>query len=107
EERRGDLVSALDHWRQGIVLLPAGDPRLAPARERETALDKRIPRLSIALDASVPAGALVTLDGAPVARESAGASRPVNPGRHTVVISAPGRADWSTTVTLSEGQQSQ
>lgn len=105
DERRGDLVSALKHWRIGISLLSPGDDRVAPARERELALDRRIPRIQLTLDTSVPREAVVMVDGVAVPFEVAGAPRPLNPGAHTVAVSAPGYVSFSTQVTLVEGQQ--
>jgi len=107
EERRGDLVGALKHWRAGITLLPPGDERVAPAREREVSLDKRVPTLGLTLDPTVPREAHITIDGAAVPFEVAGSPRPLNPGQHTVAVSATGRASFTTLVTLTEGQRSQ
>lgn len=104
DERRGDLLAALQHWRLGISLLPAGDERIAPAREREVAIDRRIPRVQLVLDAGVPREARIAVDGVEIPFEVAGAPRPLNPGSHTISVSAPGRPAAQVPVTLTEGQ---
>ncbi|WP_437585417.1 hypothetical protein [Sorangium sp. So ce1000] len=65
--------------------------RGAEARERAAAMEQKLPRVAIVVSDEVKAlpGLEVTLDGA--AAPGAGAARPVEPGRHRVAATAPGR----------------
>lgn len=74
----------------------------ATAKAELTALLKRIPRVEIIVSGAGPAGAEITLDGAPT---QAGQAVPRDPGIHTVVVSVPGREPVLRTVTLKEGAQ--
>jgi tetratricopeptide (TPR) repeat protein len=105
EERRGQLASAWEHFNQLHDTLPANDDRRSLARSRADSVAARVPHLRIALDKSVPADATIQRDGVAVDRAAVGVAVPVDPGKHTLVVRAPDRADWSTDVTLAIGQQ--
>ncbi|MFT3769347.1 MAG: hypothetical protein QM820_28245 [Minicystis sp.] len=106
EERRGRLATALARWKQGVTRLEdkPKDSRLALARERVASLEKRAPRLSIALDAAAAAGVGARLDDQPIKTLPA-ADLPVDPGQHRISFTAPGHPEQSTTVTLAEGEK--
>lgn len=66
------------------------------ARERVAVLEKQLHRVKF--DAKLlPANGAMTLDGQPLSREVADTALPLDPGSHSLVASAPGHADWSTT----------
>jgi hypothetical protein len=72
------------------------------ARERMAALEPKLSRLTIALDAdtaNVP-GLVVKRDGQPVGRGAWGTGVPLDPGEHVVEATAPGKQPFSTTVTI-------
>ena len=50
-----------------------------------------------------PEQAKVSMDGVALKREQIGVARRCNPGKHTIVASAPGAAEVEKTITLAEG----
>lgn len=80
--------------------------RAAAAKERAVALEAKLPRLAVELapGAGRPAGLKITRDGAPVGEGSLGTLIPVDPGDHTVSAEAPGKAPFTETVRVGEGE---
>ncbi|UQA58467.1 tetratricopeptide repeat protein [Polyangium aurulentum] len=103
EEHEGRLVTAVQYWKEGIVVLEPGDKRLAPSKKRLAETEPRIPKLTIQVAANLPKDARVTLDGKDV--EAVGKEIPVNPGEHTVALSAPKRADQKVKVKIAERER--
>jgi len=106
EEQLGHTATAWQHWRSAADQLPSGDKRRATAVSRAGALEKMLPRLTIALASEAPADAEVKRDGVRLGRASLGLPLPVDPGRHLVVISAPGREprEYEATLKAKESQ---
>src|SRR5688572_28640696 len=63
EELIGELADAWMHWQQAAAALPEGDERVAIAKDRLSALEKRLPRLQISLAKDAPSGTRVERDG--------------------------------------------
>ncbi len=105
DERQRRLTSAIARWQQGIALLPASDVRVAVARERLAGVRRRIPRVTLRIDPEVPAAARVDLDGAPLARGEVEGDHPLDPGRHVIVVTAPGHVEVERAFTLEEGER--
>ena len=105
EEQQTKLVSALAHWKEALELLPPNDERVAVTKERMATLEKKLPRLTIKLEADSPKGTRVTLDGRDVADDSIGTPVPVDPGQHALSVIAPNRVDQRSTVTVIEGEK--
>ncbi|WP_437475928.1 hypothetical protein WME75_25045 [Sorangium sp. So ce1014] len=99
-ERAGRLASAWALYTEIDVAEAAGGDakRGAEARERAAAIAQKLPRLAILVSDEVKAlpGLAVTLDG--VAERELWAARPVEPGKHRVSASAPGRQAFSREV---------
>lgn len=102
EERLGRLARAWTLFGEVTQRLPATDKRHAVAQKRAAALEPRLPKLSVKLDASAPAGTRVVRDGVELGSASLGTALPVDPGEHVVVVSAPGRADRQFKLIISE-----
>ena len=107
EQRLGELVAAQGHAAQGreMARQQSDQELVAIADEQLTAIDKRLPRLTIRVSPEAPAGTTVLLDGAPVDATSIGAAVSVNPGAHIVVVSAANRADRRFDMTMDEGDR--
>lgn len=102
EEKVGRLAAAWEHARAAADQLPPSDDRQKLARDLHEALDKRLPRLVLRpTAASDRAG--VRLDGVALGAASFGVPLPMDPGRHEVVVRAPGHLDRVVSVELGEG----
>ncbi len=104
EEQLGRLASAWQHLQEGLDRLEPTDPRHAPARASAAALEARVPRLTVRL-ASTSTEAHVLRDGVELSSVSLGTPLPVNPGRHTIVVRASGRAEAKVDIDLAEGEK--
>jgi hypothetical protein len=106
EEHRGELANAYAHWQQAIDRANAGhDERLAYLQGRLGALDPRVPKLTIRRAAGAPSDTAITRDGIALGEASQGLALPVDPGKHTVIASAPGRAAKTYALELREGER--
>lgn len=105
EQRRGRLAMALRQWQQAINLAKAtNDERLEVAMERHAALEPRVPKLTVRLEPGAPDGVVVMREDVELGRASLGRALPVDPGRHVIVVTAPGHEDSRQTVLLREGE---
>jgi hypothetical protein len=95
EEKSGRLVSAAKRWAEGLELLEPGDERMAFAKDRAAALDKRLPRLRVSVDRGPELNSAeeirVAIDGVEMPASEAKSPRPVDPGSHEIVASAGGK----------------
>jgi hypothetical protein len=104
EENRGRLVAAAAHFDTAARLFHSGDPRVAYAVQRGLAVAARLPKLVLRLALGSPASATVECDGAIIDAAALGRPTPMDPGRHSIVVRAPGTPDARTTFQLSEGE---
>jgi hypothetical protein len=105
EEHLGLVASAWQHWREAAEQLKPKDTRVALAKKHAAALEPRLPRLTLRMEASAPPGVTVFRDGVELGKASLGLPVPVNPGEHTIVVKAQGRQDRSFSATLGEAEQ--
>jgi hypothetical protein len=103
EEHRGKVATAWQLFRQVVDSLPTSDERSPIAATRASALEKRLPRMTVRLVGQVPAGVKVTRNDVELSEASLGSALPVDPGAYTVTVSAPGRATATSSVTIAEG----
>ena len=75
--------------------------REAYARRAAGELEPKLVRLVIDVAEPAPPDLSIERDGKRIDHAQWGSAVPVDPGTHRVVASAPGRARWQTTVTLS------
>jgi hypothetical protein len=81
----------------------AGQPeREQVARQRAAALESRLAHLVLAVAAPAP-GLVVERDQVTVPPSSWGVALPIDPGVHTIKVTAPGKRSWSTEVRVPEG----
>lgn len=78
---------------------------LALAEEQIAAIEKRLARLTIRLGGDHVSDVSVNRDGATLGPASIGAALPISPGKHSIVVRAPGRTDRAYEVTLAEGDE--
>ncbi len=105
EHRRGNLATAWELFQAAEREMTPTDDRLSFAQEQAAALDARVPRLTLRLAAGAPEQTTVRIAYLQVGAAGFGVPLPMNPGRHELVVSAPGYAPQSHTVVLAEGQR--
>jgi len=109
-ERNGQTASAWATFQEAenAARQASHDDWAERAHAHVVALDPRLERLVVAVDPrALVRGLAVQRDGIPVEASAWGLPIPVDPGRHEVRASAPGKLDWSTTVELrTEGASS-
>jgi len=82
--------------------------RIKFAEERIAALDPKLSRLTLVLAPEVNEPELtLALDGVAIGRAALGVPTPVDPGKHRVEASAPGKKPWSTSVELGAAADTQ
>jgi hypothetical protein len=98
-EKVGRTASAWALFLDVAAAAKAGNQpqREAAARERAKAIEPRLTRLRIDLP-NAPADAKVERDGQDVGKAAWGMAVPVDPGRHVIQVTAPGKNPWSDEV---------
>jgi hypothetical protein len=102
-ERQGKLATAWLEYSDVIAgaRRDGRQDRVDYANERVAALEPRLSRLTLVLAAGADdPSLLVELDGASFGRAAIGAPTPVDPGKHTVRASAPGKKPWQQEITI-------
>lgn len=77
------------------------DKRVKDATTREKALESKLARLVVQAG-DKPEGLVVKRDKKVVDLATLGSAVPVDPGKHTIEVEAPGREPWSTTVDVPD-----
>jgi hypothetical protein len=103
-EQLGELASAWQRYLEVKDKLEPGDSRLEVVTERIASLERRLPKLTLENDGSIP-GMVALRDDKEVGAATFGVPLPVDPGKHTIVVRARGRRDNVITVELAEGEQ--
>jgi hypothetical protein len=103
-EKGGRTASAWAAYQEALSFAKRDrrDEREQRAKERISALEPKLSRLTVKVPAPVAAlpGLVVTRDGTPLAKAAWGASVPVDPGEHVVEAMADGREKATTRVTV-------
>lgn len=105
EKKLGQLGKALQHLEELLPQLPAGDERRDIVRESLAEIKPKVPYLRIVLRADSPAGTVVAYDNAELAPTMIGTDLPVDPGKHVVVVEAPGLPDRKYDIVMEEGKR--
>lgn len=86
EERRGLIAMAWTHFTEAQWQFRPGDARAEFAKQRADALDKRVPRITIRLEAETPSDVKVFRDDQELGAPSIGVALPVEPGPHVITV---------------------
>ncbi len=105
EEKLGKISSAWKRFQKVLAELPAEDPRRSFVTQRIAEIEPRVPRLWIVVAPGTSAMAKVVLDGAELAPASLGTELRLDPGKHIIVVSAPGRPERRYTTNVEEGKR--
>jgi hypothetical protein len=78
------------------------------AEQKSKALEPKLSKLSINLHPDADGSALtISRDGTTMSAAELGVAIPVDPGKHEVTVTAPGKEKWSTSVDVGEGGQTE
>ncbi|HEY6462896.1 MAG TPA: hypothetical protein VIY73_22150 [Polyangiaceae bacterium] len=105
EEDMGKLADAWERYGEVVDRMPDTDERRVIAAEHKAALTRQLPWLTVVLSPAAPPGTHVTQDGVELAGPSLGVPLPVDPGRHEVIVRAPGCAPRIFVVELAKAQR--
>jgi hypothetical protein len=102
-EKAGRIASAWAAFQEGKELAQTRrDPRASVAEQRVKELEPRLCRLSIIVPESARVQGLeIRRDGIVVGEALWGSAVPVDPGKHVLEASAPGRKPWKGTVQVT------
>jgi hypothetical protein len=103
-EKENKLSLAWEAWQEALRLLRSDDDRRPEVERRAKELDARLPRLVVVLAPDAPAGCEVTRDGAALGSAVLGVPIPVDPGKHVIAVTAPGRTPAQFEIDLAEGK---
>jgi hypothetical protein len=104
-ERQGKLASAWLEYTDAIVAsrLDRRQDRVDFATERAAVLEPKLSRLTLTLAHDADQTSLtLELDGASFGLAAIGAPTPVDPGKHTVRASAPGKLTWQHDISIGK-----
>ncbi|MBI4701582.1 MAG: hypothetical protein HY744_10565 [Deltaproteobacteria bacterium] len=108
----GRVASAVAHYREYLGLFERmnamqklkqkGRDKMAEKQIKE--LGPQVPQLTLTLPAAVPEGVTVNREGVVVPPASRGVALPVDPGRHRIEVSIPGRGARVQEVEIAKGE---
>lgn len=102
EELRGHLATSWDLFRGAYEKLPPNDPRHDYAKAQADRLEPRLPHLTLTLAAGAPADTKVREDETEYSGAAFGVPLPVDPGKHELVVEAPGHENRTLSIELRE-----
>lgn len=109
-ERVGKTATAWAQYKEiaSLARQSGSKEREELAEQKSKALEPKLSKLSISLHSGADASTLtITRDGTTVSSAELGVAIPVDPGKHDVSVTAPGKKKWSTTVEVGEGGQTE
>ncbi|WP_437730595.1 hypothetical protein [Sorangium sp. So ce1335] len=104
-ERIGKMASAWAQFLEVAARVRATGDRAkeAKARERAAAVQPKVSRLTVVVEAAGTPGLEVKRNGAPVGPGQWGVPMPVDAGIHAIEASAPGKRTWTAQVEVKPG----
>lgn len=107
EEQAGRKATAWSRWQELVDLLRSTptDPRYAVAQQHVAALGAKLSKLKIRWSGAAPAGGVIKRDGVALGAASLGVALPVDPGNHTVEVTAKGRQPVSQKILVRDGEE--
>lgn len=102
QEKLGRLATAFGTYQTAQELAQRNNAaRVALIKKKLAALEPKLPKLTLALKAPLPAGAVITLDGIALSTVAIGTELAVDPGDHVVLVTAPDHDELRATTTLA------
>ncbi len=100
-EKDGKTASAWAAFKDAAeIAAKRGDTRASLARDRATALEAHLSRLTVTVADATP-DLEVRLDGEVLDRALWGSAAPIDPGSHEVAATAPGKRAWKKAITVA------
>lgn len=105
-ETQGKLATAWAEYRAASRLARSQNriDRAEAAEARALRLEPKLPRLTLAVQRSLP-GQSVLIDEFALGEGALGVAVPIDPGAHRITASAPGHRTWTTTVLIESAEQ--
>jgi len=105
-EKQGKTASAWAEYRAATRLSRSQgrEDRARVAEEKVAGLEPKLARLTAVADEPVPGEAIATETGT-LGEGAIGVAVPIDPGLHTVMVTAPGHLPWSTMIEVAEQEQ--
>ena len=105
-EEQGKTATAWAEYRVAARLArrQGREDRARVADEKVAAIEPRLARLTAIADNAVPGEAIATEAGT-LGEGAIGVAVPIDPGTHTLTVTAPGRRSWSATIDVAEAEQ--
>jgi hypothetical protein len=104
DEKLGRLATAWQRWGAVAEQVERRDQRRPLALARARSLEAIVPRLTVSVAPDSPVATDVERDGVALGPASLGVALPVDPGRHSIVVTAPGRHPREVEMILSAGE---
>ncbi|MDB4941256.1 MAG: hypothetical protein JWP97_790 [Labilithrix sp.] len=102
----GHTASAWGEYLEVARKAGTADPdRAKVARERAGSLEKVLSRVTVHFTQTVT-GAVVSLDGKSLSDSLVDSAMPIDPGEHTLLVTAKGTKPWSRVLTVAKGPSS-
>lgn len=102
KEKLGLIATAWTLFQEVAQKVPSNDDRHRIAKERADTLEPRLPKLTVVARGTLPEGAKLKRDGVVLGSASLGLAIPVDPGGHTVTVTAPKREPKEFEIELAE-----
>lgn len=106
QEKLGKIATAWATFREasGMATRQKQDPRAKIADERAAALLPKLPKVVLVIAGATPAGLTLKRDGAALSTATLGTAVPVDPGKHVIDATAPGKKPLTFDFIATEGQ---
>ena len=106
-EKKGQTASAWGEFLEAASAARAigSKEREQAARDRAQSLEKRLSRLTVTIAPGNAPNLRVARDGEAVDPAALGTPLPIDPGKHLIEVTAPGRKPWSQSVDVKGGPE--
>jgi hypothetical protein len=105
EEKLGRLAHAWQSYRKVVEMLPASDERIRMTVSSIRALEQRLSWVTITLAPRAPKKTRIHRGSVELTEASLGVALPFDPGRHELVVDAPGYSSQRYVLELREGER--
>jgi hypothetical protein len=105
EAKRGRVATAWELFRAAYEKLEPSDPRHDYAKSHADELEPRLPKLTLKLASGAPLNTTVQEGDASYSGAAFGVPLPIDPGKHVLVVAAPGHDPRTVEIELKEAAE--